>query len=196
MKTKMEQTKSEFRSIEEEFFELDHENKEVLIRRTFEKPEEIFDTNAVTKTPLMTEEFIESLIGAFDRVPDKYKLNIRIAFDDLDGYSEEQLVDICRKNFMQETKTRIRYAYRQNRLAVALCGIGLFFILLSIWLGSVWTAESTVRDVVLYILDIVATVPFWGAMEICIIDNRERRRKILNIKRRFHTIEFIKNSRT
>ena len=71
-----------------------------------------------------------------------------------------------------------------------LCGIGLAFILLSIYIGSVWTEESVAKDIVVYILDIIATVPFWGAMEICIIDNRERRRKLSNIRRRFNTIEF------
>jgi len=64
------------------------------------------------------------------------------------------------------------------------------FIVLSVWINRIWESESFAEEIVVYMLDIIATVPFWGAMEIYIIDNRERRRKIFNIRRRFHSIEF------
>ena len=194
MKISMKQTRKEYESIEEEFFDLDHGEKTALVRLEYETPEEIFDENADTKTPMMSEEFIERLGAAFDKVPDRYGLNIRVAFDDLNGYTEEDLATICRKNILQETRTRVRLAHRQNLLALALCGVGLAFILLSIWVGSAWQTESLAKEVVVYILDIVATVPFWGAMEIYIIENREKRRRITNITRRFHTIEFVRKN--
>lgn len=190
MKTSMKQTRKEYEDIEGAFFEMDHEQKEVLVRLEYEKPEDIFDTSAATKTPLITAEFIENLIGTFDRVPDRYKLNIEVTFENLDGYTEAELSDICRKNILQETKTRVRLTRRQNGLALALCGAGILFILLSIWVSNIWNTESIAKEIVVYVLDIVATVPFWGAMEIYLIDNREKRRKITNITRRFHTIDF------
>jgi len=82
--------------------------------------------------------------------------------------------DICRKNILLETKTRNRIAHDHNRLALNLCLTGVIFILLSIWINSIWKEESILRDIVAYVLDIAATVPFWAAIEIYFIDNSER----------------------
>ena len=82
--------------------------------------------------------------------------------------------DICRKNILLETKTRNRIAYDHNRLALNLCLTCVIFILLSIWINSIWKEESILRDIVAYVLDIAATVPFWAAIEIYFIDNSER----------------------
>ena len=190
MKIDIKQASKEYEAIEEAFFEMDPERKTALISLAYESPADIFDESAATKTPLLSADFIETLIGAFDRVPDQYQLDLQITFGDLDGYTEEELAEIYKKNILQEIKTRARVTRRENGLALALCGVGVIFILLSILIGNVWESESIAKEIVVYVLDIVATVPFWGAMEICIIDNREKRRKITNITRRFHTIEF------
>ena len=177
-------------NIEEEFYELDHEQKNALIRMEYEKPGDIIEPSAATKTPRLSDDFLEGLINIFNYLPLKYKLKIRIAFDDLDGYSEEQMKDIFQKNLVLETKSRNRDARGHNRLALYLCLIGVVCILLSIWVNKVWTDESTLMDIVVYVLDIAATVPFWAAMEIYFIDNSERRRQLLNLKKRFAGIEF------
>jgi len=39
----------------------------------------------------MSNDFLEWIISAFDCVPDRYKLNIQVSFDDPDGYSEAEL---------------------------------------------------------------------------------------------------------
>lgn len=184
----------EYLNIEEEFYELDHEQKTALIRLEYEKPSDIIKSNAATKTPWLTDDFLEDLINIFNYIPLKYKLKIRIAFDDLDGYSEEQMEDIFQKNLMLETKSRNRDARGHNRLALYLCLIGVLCILLSIWVNRIWTDESTLRDIVVYVLDIAATVPFWAAMEIYFIDNSERRRQLVNLKKRFAGIEFCRKA--
>ena len=74
--------------------------------------------------------------------------------------------------------------------ALYLCLTGVVCILLSIWVNNIWKDESTLRDIVVYVLDIAATVPFWAAMEIYFIDNKERRRRLLDLKKRFAGIEF------
>ena len=186
----MEQLRKQYLNIEDEFFELDHEQKTAMIRMEYEKPGDIIEPSAATKTPRLSDDFIEDLINTFDYLPLKYKLHIQVAFDDLDGYSEEQMEDICQKNLMLETKTRYREARGHNRLAIYLCLAGIVCILLSIWVNNIWTEESTLREIVVYVLDIAATVPFWAAMEIYFIDNSERRRKLLNLKKRFAGIEF------
>ena len=186
----MKQWKKNFLNIEEVFFKLDHEQKTALIQMEYEKPGDIIESSAVTKTPRMSSDFLEDLINKFDYVPIKYKVHLLITFENMEGYSEAQMVDICSKNILLETKARYRIASDHNRLALYLCATGLVCILLATWIGNVWKEESRLRDIVSYILDIVATVPFWAAMEIYFIDNAERRRKLLNLSKRFKKIEF------
>jgi hypothetical protein len=186
----MNQLPQKYLNIEEEFFELDSEQNTALVRMEYEKPSDIIETSAATKTPRMSTGFLEEVIDKFDYLPMKYKLHFRVAFDDMDGYSEEQMKDICNKNLLLETKTRNRIARGHNRLALYLCLIGIVCILLSIWVNNIWTEENTLREIVVYVLDIAATVPFWAAMEIYFIDNSERRRKLVNLRKRFDGIEF------
>ena len=186
----MKQSHKKYQNIENEFFELDPVQNTALIRMEYKKPGDIIEADAVTKTPRMTIDFIEDLIDKVDYLPPKYKMHLIVTFEDMEGYSEEQLEDICSKNLLLETKARNRNAKVHNRLALYLCATGLMFILLAIWIGNIWKEESMLRNIVAYILDIAATVPFWAAMEIYFIDNSERRRKLINLKKRFERIEF------
>jgi len=190
----MKQIPKDYLNIEEEFYELDQKQNTALIRMEYEKPGDIIEPSMATKTPRLTSDFIESIINIFDYLPLKYKLHIQVAFEDMDGYSEEQMEDICQKNLVLETKTRNRDARGHNRLAIYLCLIGVACILLSIFVNNAWKDESTLRDIVVYVLDIAATVPFWAAIEIYFIDNSERRRKLVNLKKRFAGIEFCRKA--
>ena len=186
----MKQWAKNFLNIEEEFYELDPEQKTALIHMEYEKPGDIIESSSVTKTPRMTSDFLEDLIDKFDYVPIKYKVHLLITFEDMEGYSEARMVDICKKNILLEMKASYRIASDHNRLALYLCATGLVCILLASWIGNIWKEESMLRDIVSYILDIVATVPFWAAMEIYFIDNSEQRRKLMNLGKRFKMIEF------
>lgn len=186
----MKQPHQKYKNIEHEFYEMDPETRTALVRLEYGKPSDILDPVPARKTPRMTAEFIEGIIGRFDDLPLRYKLRFLVTFEDMEGYTEEQLSDILSKNLLLETKNRNRAAFAHNRLALYLCLAGLSFILLVTWIESVWTEESALRNIVSYILDIAATVPFWGAMEICFIDNSERRRRLMNIRKRFSEIEF------
>ena len=182
--------KDAFLSIEESFFKLDQENKIGTVELSYENPEEIFDPNLRSLTPRFSADFSEQLISLFDFIPSRCSLEIRVLFDDLGGYSEEQLTEIWKKNLLLEARIRLRETKAQNKLALGLCLLGLVFILTSILIGRLWTEESVLREIVAYILDIVATVPFWGAMDIYFIENRERRKRTHAIIKRFHAITF------
>ena len=81
-------------------------------------------------------------------------------------------------------------ARRRNRLVLILCAIGLVFVLLSVWLDRLWTNEGTVKNIIFFILNIVATVPFWGAMDIYLVKGSEKRKTAANIRKRFNSISF------
>ena len=183
---------SAFLSIHEDFLTLDKDNKLARIDLTFDTPSDIFSSTVRTDLPVLSEEFLALLFSAFDYVPGKYKLDFKVFFNDLEGYSEESLEDIFRKNIMLALRIRSQKARRQNQLALTLFVIGLAFILLYVLLGRSWTNESTVRQIVFYILNIAATVPFWGAMEIYLINGSERRKNVANIRKRFNSISFCR----
>ncbi|MCR5095851.1 MAG: hypothetical protein K6A70_03840 [Erysipelotrichaceae bacterium] len=141
---------------------------------------------------MMSDDFFSSLIRAFDYLPENYKLDITISFNDLDGYSDEQLLELFEKNLAMEIKSRMRVGRRNEMSAFVLCLVGIAFILISVLVERNWNSEGIGKLIVTYILDIVATVPFWGAMDIYIIEKSERRKKQAEIIRRFRNIEFIK----
>lgn len=187
----MFETEKNYLSIEKEFFEMDEENKTALIRMEFQSPDEIIKSGTISKTPMMTDEFLDDVVGMFDLVPDTYHLDLRMVFDEMGGYTKEQMTQIFDKNILLITKSRNRIAHRHNMLALYMFGIGVLLILLFVWLSNIWTKESQARTIAEFILEIVATVPFWAAMEIYFIDNSERRRTLMNLKRRFHRIKFV-----
>ena len=180
------------KNIDYEFFALDQEKKIARIQLDYGNPDEIIDTAVNTKTPKMSDGFLGRISRSFEYVPDDYQLDIQIFFDDLDGYSEENLADICKKNVLLETKMHRRNAQRQNRLALSLCGLGLILVLASIGINLWWAGDSIAKQIVTFVLEIAATVPFWSAADIYFVQGGERRRNVANFVRRFHSITFHK----
>ena len=54
-----------FDRIEREFFDIDETAGEARICLRFEKPEDIFDTNCLSKTPIFSDDFDEWLMTSF-----------------------------------------------------------------------------------------------------------------------------------
>ena len=179
-------------SIESEFLDLDPENKIAFIRMKYEKPSDIFRENTVTKIPFIGESFFGEIFHAFDLTPKHYKVDLEILFSDLEEYNEQELEEIFRKNVLMESAVKKRQKKDQNSLALLLCGIGLVFILVSNGLEYVPFANETLKSIIAYILDIMATVPFWGAMEIYLISNNEERKYLTGKLLQFHKISFRK----
>ena len=179
-----------FLSIHDDFFQLDKQNKQARIDLEFHAPSEIFSSAVQAGVPMMSEEFLARLIDSFDYIPDKYKLNIRVSFSDMEGTNEDRLDEIFRKNLMLVLRILSQKARRRNRRVLILCTIGFVFILLTAWLNRLWTEEGTVKEIVFFMLDIVATVPFWGAVNIYLVEGSERRRTAANIRKRFNSISF------
>ena len=177
-------------SIHEDFFQLDKQNKLARVDLAFDSPSDIFTQTVQAGIPIISEDFFVWLFNIFDYMPDKYKLDISISFSDLEGYSEKRLEEIFWKNMLLELRILGQKARRRNRLVLFLCMTGLAFILFTVWLNRLWTGEGTVKEIVFFILDIIATVPFWGVMDIFLVEGSERRRTAANIRKRFNSISF------
>ena len=186
----MEGHEKDFLSVQEEFLELDHDSHLVNISLQYAKPDDIIDSTVISKTPLLKQEFFERITRAFDNVPDSYRLNIHVFFDSFGNYSEEELSEISRKNILLETGAQISRNKNQNKLALSLCGAGLFFILVSIFMNLYWTEETALKEVIAFILDIAATVPLWSAADLYFVSERGKRKQAVNMHRRFSGISF------
>ena len=179
-------------NIEKEFFDFDPEEPVVHLQLEYQKPSEIFDQSIKTNVPRMSEDFMNRVIGLFELIPDKYKLDIRIVFDEMEQYDEETLAEICKKNILLDKEILEQRVKRGNSLALSLCATGLFFILVSIYINRVWTGSGAAGEIVSFILDILATVPFWGAMEVFLIDNRKTGKTTADLAKRSYAITFYK----
>ena len=186
----LKNTGKAFMSIHDDFFQLDKQNKLARIDLTFDRPSDIFTRTVQAGIPVLCDEFRKWLMNSFDYIPDRYKLDFSVSFSDLEGYTEERLEEIFRKNMMLELRILGQKKRRRNRLVLVLCLIGLAFILFAAWLNRLWMNEGTERNIVFFILDIVATVPFWGAMDIYLVEGSERRKTAANIRKRFSSISF------
>ena len=188
----LKNTGKAFMSIHEDFFQLDKENKLARIDLAFDRPSDIFTQTVQAGIPVLSREFLAWLMNAFDYIPDRYKLDISVSFSDMEGYSEGRLEEIFRKNLLLELRVLGQKRHRRNRLALILCAIGIAFILLTAWLNRLWTNEGTVKDIVLFTLDVASTVPFWGAMNIYLVEGSEKRKTAANIRKRFNSISFCR----
>ena len=185
-------TLKQAKDIEQVFFQLDQEKSVAQLQMEFQNPSEIFDLSIKMNVPRIQDDFINRVFELFELIPDNYKLDIRVVFDDLESYDEEELAEIIKMNILLENEILERRARKDNLLALSLCATGLIFFLISIYLGRSWTDGGMAGEIVSFILDILATVPFWGAMEVFLIDNRRRRRTAADLAKRSYAITFHK----
>ena len=179
----------EFRNVESEFFDIDEERKIAILRFHFASPEDLMDVNSVTKIPVLNDEFSDWIQYALAYTPRRVKIDIDVSFSSMDGYTEEGLFEIFRKNVGLEAKK----IYRENRakklLAYGLIGIGLLFFLLMLLLTHVFETGLT-GEIIGYVSDIATTVAFWEALTILLVENRERKNAAIDVMKRFHSISF------
>ena len=184
----MKKTVKEILNIRNDFFDLDEEKKIVRITLGYRHPDEIMDENVLTRIPLTNEDFNQRLLASFDYVPRLCRLDLILLFDSLGGHTPEELDSLIRKNILLQARINDQKEKQHSRLGWLLCGTSLLLILLMTFLNARWQGEGTFREIVFYLLDIMATVPFWGAMEIFVIERKERRSAVSNLLRRFHSI--------
>ena len=189
-KSLIKQHMEEYKNIEGEFFVLDHEKKIAYMELEFDKPSDIFDTNAITKMPILSDDFLEWIESAFSEAPRKYWIDLRISFLDFEGYDEEQMKTIFLKNMVLEFKKNHEKARVKNHLAYSLLGIGICLFIAMMLITNLWKDGGLVKDIFAYIADITTTVTIWEAMTILVVENKERRTYMKNLLSRFSSLRF------
>ncbi len=180
----------EFTGIEKEFFDLDENNKLAHMKLEFAKPSDIFDRNAITKIPVLSDDFLEWVISSFQYAPRGYKIALDIAFDDLEGYQEQELKDIFVKNMMLESKKSFRDSALKGKIAIGLATVGLIGLVSMILLMSLWSDGGIVKEIFSYIFDIAVTVTLWEALTILLVENLEKRKLRDDFIKRYQSIMF------
>ncbi len=180
----------EYRDVESEFFDVDQKRKKVCMKLEFKEPKDIFDTNAITKLPVLSDDFMDWLGTSFKYAPKNYKIDIDVSFDNMDGFNEEKLKDVFFKNMVLEAKKAMNRKRLKNRIAIILVCIGLAFLIPMLLLLGLWQNGGVAKDIVSYILDIAATVTIWEALTILIVENSEHTHIVKRMIERFDSISF------
>ena len=180
----------DFKQIEKEFFDVDDETGTAKVCLHFGSPHEVLDSNCLSKTPIFNDNFDEWLQYAFAMIPLKYRIALEITFDDMVGYTPDQLKDIFRKNLMLSARTLFQSIRSRDRIAVGLMAAGALSFIAMMLIGRLWEAGSFWHEVFFYFLDIATTVLFWEAAGILLVENREHRVTMRAFRDRFESIRF------
>ena len=177
--------------IDESFFEIDRSSNTAAIVLDFERPEDIFDTTYVSKIPVLSDDFLEWIGSAFELVSPAYNIDLTIRFDDMGDYSEKELSEIFDKNIDLEFKRKFTANSKRNLIAYSLMGVGVVFFMFMLIINHLWESESIWKEIFSYISDIATTVTFWEAMTILVVEQKENRAYMKNLRTRFSAIRFI-----
>lgn len=180
----------QYEQIGRDFFDINEVDQTATIRLHFESPQEVFDMNCLSKTPIFNDDFDEWLRSAFEMVPGKYQIALDFSFDDMGGYTPEELKEIFDKNLMLSARMLFQTVRTRDHIAFGLIAAGLLSFLVMMLIQSLWITESFLREGFFYFLDIATTVLFWEAAGILLVENREHRVTMKAYRQRFTSICF------
>lgn len=181
---------NEFINVENEFYELDQENKKAIMRLEFNKVSDIFDMSLITKTPMLNDVFSDWVKCSFEYAPRKYKIDLDISFSDMEGYTSEEMKDIFLKNVYLEAKKTLRNVSLKNNIAYGLIVLGVLFFIAMMLINNLVKDGGIFKDIICYIMDIATTVTFWEALTILIVETKEKGDLGRNLMKRFDSINF------
>lgn len=184
----------ELEQVAQSFFETDEEKKIAKMVLKYEKTEDLFDPACCLLKPIVSREVLAHIGSMFGLVPNDYKVDLTLRFDDLCGYPESQLVEIIRKNFALEMRgSRTQNKNRRN-LAFSFIGIGVLFFLIMIIIKRFWVADTVWNDLVFYFFDILTTVAFYQAATILVVEHREKKAIVNSMRNHFHELIIEKSA--
>ena len=180
----------EWERIDDTFFEIDEEEKIAKIVLKYEKPEDILDRTCVSEIPLLRLETLGYFRNIFGKVSPKYKVDLTLRFDDFSDYTEEQLVDILKKNMAIELKSRMSASRSRDKLAYGFIAAGVLSFLLMFLVRCVWNSETVWNELFFYLFDIITTVSLYQAVTILGLERKEKLAVVKNLHDSFSAIHF------
>ncbi|MCR5761693.1 MAG: hypothetical protein K6F82_06885 [Sphaerochaetaceae bacterium] len=172
------------------FYTLDDENKSVEACFVYDSVYDLFDCSIGTKTPILSDDFVDNFKYTFESVPDDYTVDFIIKCKDSESFTESQLEEIFRSNIELQALRTFSMTKRKVRLSYALIFTGLILLVATLFIEKFWVNGGFSKKVFSYVIDIATTVTIWEAMNILLVDMKEQRRYLKNIRKRFHSIRF------
>ena len=185
----------EWERIDDTFFEIDEKEKIAKIVLKYEKPEDILDRTCVSEIPLLRLETLGYFRNIFGKVSPKYKVDLTLRFDDFSDYTEEQLVDILKKNMAIELKSRMSASRSRDKLAYGFIAAGVLSFLLMFLVRCVWNSETVWNELFFYLFDIITTVSLYQAVTILGLERKEKLAVVKNLHDSFSAIHFENGER-
>ena len=176
--------------IQSEFFDIDREAKIAHIELGCDTPDDMFDTRYISKQPILSEDFKDTLIDSLRLVKRKYKIDLTVRFRDFGAYSEEGLHTLFRKN-LEFGACAAEQVLHEFNVGWYMFGAGIVCFFLTMLLNLGWQKESVWKEILIYVADILTTVFFWEAVSLFFTGRRERRDTLREAARRFCAIHFV-----
>ena len=173
-----------------QFFDIDKESNTARVLLSYDRPGDVFDERYETETPLMNAEFVDSIKDTLKMIPMKYRIDLTVRFSDPDGWNEQMLTDILRKNLRLQVGKASREVRRKDLIAVLLIVIGAVFFALRMLVHGVWGRDSFLNDLIYYVADLATTVTMYEALTILLLQQGEFRIDLRNIERRISSVRF------
>ena len=184
----------DYNDIELNFFKTDEENKVAKVIMKYEKPEDLFDLNCVSETPVLSQDELMHIGSLFGLVTAEYKVDLTIRFDDMGSYDEDKLMDIFIRNFAIESKSKTGMNNDRKKLAFWFIGVGAVSFILMFMIRALWNTGSVWSELFFYMFDIITMVVLYQAATILLVENREQRSLTRHLKHRFYAIHFEQNT--
>ncbi len=178
--------------IEHSFFETDEENKVAKVIMKYKKPEDLFDMKCVSETPVISKDELAHIGRMFELVSAEYKVDLTIRFDDMGIYDENSLMDILKKNFSIEHKSRRHVTSDREKLAFTFIAMGVICFILMFMIKALWTTGSIWSELLFYMFDIITMVVLYQAATILLVEHREQHTVTKHLRDRFYAIHFEK----
>ena len=160
----------------------------------YEKPEDLFDLNCVSETPVLSQDELMHIGSLFGLVTAEYKVDLTIRFDDMGSYDEDKLMDIFIRNFAIESKSKTGMNNDRKKLAFWFIGVGAVSFILMFMIRALWNTGSVWSELFFYMFDIITMVVLYQAATILLVENREQRSLTRHLQHRFYAIHFEQNT--
>ena len=191
---KRKEQNRELEQVAQSFFETDEEKKTARMVLRYEKADDLFDPTCCLLQPVVSREVLAHIGSMFGLVPNDYKVDLTLRFDDLCDYTESQMAEIMQKNFALEMRGSRTQNKSRRSLAFSFIGIGVLFFLIMIVIKRFWTADTVWNDLVVYFFDILTTVSFYQASTILVVEHREKKAIVNSMHDHFHELIIEKNA--
>jgi len=184
-----------YQKIEEDFFDVDHVKKMTHIKLQYNSPKDIFDFNMISKKPTLTDDFLDWFKYCVSLAPNNYKVELSVYFDTLDGYLTDEIRDYFVSNLILNSKVYQIEKRKKGKIALSLSLVGLVILILSLFVNNVFN-DSLLKTILTYVLDIGATVTFWEALNILVVERKVHNGETKALFDAIESVNFYEKNRT